>query len=100
MFMSSGPIPTLPDSVKFLDVSGNRLSMLPPVLPASLEVLDVSGNGLSGTISPIRPSLVRLALDNNKLTGTLPVFDIAANGRRRLVEQVLTFTCRQFRVLN
>jgi hypothetical protein len=80
-------MPTLPDSMKFLDVSNNRLRALPASLPSNLEVFDASNNGMVGTIPPIGPAMVRIALDNNKLTGQLPSFTEQATtsfGRRRL----------------
>nr|XP_056711688.1 toll-like receptor 2 [Euleptes europaea] len=61
---------TWPQSLKFLNISGCKISRLTTCIPQSLEVLDVSNNNLNDFRLSL-PQLRELYIKNNKLT-TLP----------------------------
>jgi Leucine-rich repeat (LRR) protein len=70
-----GEVPPLPDSLVYLNVSGNGgLTSLPLSLPPRLAVLDLHGNALKGAPPSITLSLVSYDISDNLFEGGMPDF--------------------------
>ncbi|XP_049850817.1 uncharacterized protein LOC126323935 [Schistocerca gregaria] len=72
----TGQIPVFNQQLLVLDLSGNNLSTLPPAFPFTLTQLKLQNNRLEGTLKRYEKvnfsNLTHFILSNNMLTGELP----------------------------